>query len=52
MLVHVYTYMNRLQGVSVGAALLVVGGIVLMFLLSVTITASQILKLNIVEELK
>ena len=52
MLVHVYTYINRLQGVSVGAALLVVGGIVLMFLLSVTITASQILKLNIVEELK
>lgn len=52
MLVHVYTYMNQLQGVSPGAVILVIAGIVFMFLLSVTITARQILRLNIVEELK
>lgn len=52
MLVHVYTYMNQLQGVSPGAAFLVIAGIVCMFLLSVTITARRILRLNIVEELR
>ncbi len=52
MLIRVYTYMNQLQGISPGIALLVIAGIVIMFLLSVTITARRILRLNIVEELK
>ena len=52
MLVHVYSYMNQLQGVSFGVMFLLIGGMVLLFLFSVTVTARRILRLNIVEELK
>lgn len=52
LLVHVYSYVNQLQGVSLGVMFLLIGGIVLLFLFSVTVTARRILRLNIVEELK
>lgn len=52
MLKHVYGYINHIHGVSMGMIILVFAGIGVIFIITVTIIAKQILQLDIIDELK
>lgn len=52
MLKHVYGYINQIQGVSMGMVILVFAGIGIIFIVTVTVIAKQILQLDIIDELK
>ena len=52
MLKHVYGYINQIQSVSIGMIILVFGGVVAIFVVTVTVIAKQILQMDIIDELK
>lgn len=52
MLKHVYGYINQIQGVSMGMVILVFAGVGVIFIITVSVIAKQILHLDIIDELK
>ena len=52
MLKHVYGYINQIQSVSIGMIILVFGGVVAIFVVTVTVIAKKILQMDIIDELK
>ena len=52
MLIHVYGYINHIQSVSMGMLMIVSVSDVIIFMLTVSVIAKQILRFNIINELK
>lgn len=52
MLKHVYGYINQIQGVVIEMMILVFAGIGVIFIITVMVITKQILKLDIIDELK